>query len=73
MSITIWPHDWNFSTFLLGVAVFMTGAIVGCWTGAYMFTDGYRTGWGDAKAVYGPHAQHSHPNQAGTQPHQMKP
>jgi hypothetical protein len=62
MSITIWPHGWNFQTFLLGVAVFMVAAIAGGWTGIHF----YMQGWDDAKAVYGPHA-HPHPDQAGNQ------
>jgi hypothetical protein len=60
MTVTIWPHGWSFHAFLLVLAVFLTGAVVGCWTGIYM----YQTGWDDAKHVYGPHA---HPNTAANQ------
>jgi hypothetical protein len=60
MTVTIWPHGWNFHAFLLVLAVFLVGAIVGCWTGIYMYTWGFN----DAKAVYAPHAPH-HPIQQG--------
>jgi hypothetical protein len=46
VSITIWPHGWNFQTFLLGVAVFMVAAIAGGWTGVHV----YMQGWDDANA-----------------------
>jgi hypothetical protein len=61
MTVTIWPHGWNFQTFLLGVAVFTVAALAGGGVGVSMYTWGFN----DAKAVYAPHHAPHHPIQQG--------
>jgi hypothetical protein len=66
MTLTIWPHGWSFQTFLLGLAVFIVGAIVGCWTGVHMYNTGWDDGYGYAKYLY---STPEHPQHAETHHH----